>query len=143
MSQLGAAVRVPAPHGVELPAFPDERGRLTVAEAGANVPFEIKRVYWITDVPPGARRGGHAHRRATELLVAVAGSFVVRCTHPQHGGEFELGAGGPALLVPPLVWREAVGFTAGAVCLVLASEPYDEDEYVHDLEEFQALAGRA
>lgn len=132
------AVRLVAPHLLGLDEFHDDRGRLTVAET-RDLPFELRRVYWIAGVPPGAWRGGHAHRRVTELLVAAAGRFVVRCRSAEGVQEHELVGGGDALLVPPLVWREVREFSDGAVCLVLASEGHDPEEYVRDPDEFRAL----
>lgn len=126
---------VQVPKVLALPTFPEERGRVSVAEAARHVPFDIKRVYWITDVPSWGRRGGHAHRRVSEALIAVAGELTVRCDHGAATTDFRLQAPDRALLVPPSVWRELSDFEPGAVCLVLASGHYAEDEYIRERRE--------
>ncbi len=129
--------------GVEvltLPQFADDRGSLCKVEALRDVPFDVKRVYWITSVPPGAVRGRHAHRSVTELLVAVSGTFVVHWRGANGSGSVTLRAPCDALLVPPSYWRDLEEFSADAVCLVLASGYYDPDEYVDDPAEFARLS---
>ena len=124
------------PKLLPLPSFPEERGCVSVAEAARHVPFDIQRVYWITGVPSWGRRGGHAHRRVSEVLIAVAGEFTVRCDQGEAATDFRLRAPDSALLVPPPAWRELSEFAPGAVCLVLASGLYDEDEYIRKRSEF-------
>ena len=118
------------PQVLTLPQFADERGSLCKVEALRDVPFEVRRVYWITSVPPGSVRGRHAHTTVSELLVAVAGSFVVHWSGPDDSGSVTLRGPRDALLVPPPYWRDLVDFSSDAVCLVLASGYYDPDEYV-------------
>jgi dTDP-4-dehydrorhamnose 3,5-epimerase-like enzyme len=135
-----ATPRAAGPREIALPQHLEERGTLAVVESTRDVPFTIERVYWISQVPAGARRGGHAHREVVEVLVAAEGSFSVVCDDGEETLEFALSAtSGRALLVPPLVWRELAQFSPGAVCLVLASQPYAQDEYVCDRGEFGRL----
>ena len=121
----------------ELPKHVDPRGNLTVAEQMKNVPFDIARVYWTYDIPAGERRGGHAHRTCQEIIIAVSGSFDV--TLDDGSGQKEthhLNHPYQGLYVGTGVWRTLEDFSSGAVCLVLASELFDEDEYWYDYDEF-------
>lgn len=127
------------PQVLRLPEFRDGRGCLSAAEGLRHVPFAIERVYWITEAPPSARRGGHAHREVVEVIVAAAGSFTVDCDDGDSTTEMPLQAPSAALLLPTHVWREVRDFSSGAVCLVLASGPYREEEYIRDREEFSRL----
>ena len=122
---------------IELPKHIDPRGNLTVAEQMKNVPFDIARVYWTYDIPAGERRGGHAHRTCQEIIIAVSGSFDV--TLDDGSGQKEthhLNHPYQGLYVGTGVWRTLEDFSSGAVCLVLASELFDEDEYWYDYDEF-------
>ncbi len=122
---------------IELPKHVDPRGNLTVAEQMKNVPFDIARVYWTYDIPAGERRGGHAHRTCQEIIIAVSGSFDV--TLDDGSGQKEthhLNHPYQGLYVGTGVWRTLEDFSSGAVCLVLASELFDEDEYWYDYDEF-------
>lgn len=139
MTRSQRATRGARPRVLRLPEFHDQRGCLTAAEGLRQVPFAIERVYWITDAPPSARRGGHAHREVLEVIVAAAGSFTVDCDVGDSTTEIPLQAPSAALLVPPHVWREVRDFSSGAVCLVLASGPYRDEEYIRDREEFCRL----
>jgi hypothetical protein len=121
---------------VDIPTLPDERGSISVVHAGVETPFPIARVYFLHGVPAGAERGGHAHRRLLQAIIALSGSFVLRCHDGQSWGERELRDPSEAILIPPMTWRELKGFSSGAVCLVLASEPYDESDYIRDFDEF-------
>ena len=128
------------PSLVPIPSFNDERGELCALESFTSIPFAIERVYWISSVPPGALRGCHAHRSVHEALVAVSGSFSVSWECGDERGVSVLASSSPeALVLPPLLWREVTGFSPGAVCLVLASGPYDEAEYVNDRDELDRL----
>ena len=125
---------------IDLPEITDPRGNLTVAEQLRNVPFDIARVYWTYDIPAGERRGGHAHRSCEEVIIAVSGSFDV--TLDDGCGETEthhLNHPYQGLYVGTNVWRTLEDFSSGAVCLVLASELFDEDEYIYNYEEFQQI----
>lgn len=122
---------------IVLPKHIDPRGNLTVAEQMKNVPFDIARVYWTYDIPSGERRGGHAHRTCEEIIIAVSGSFDVTLDDG-HGGKETHHLNHPyqGLYVGTGVWRTLEDFSSGAVCLVLASELFDEDEYIYDYDEF-------
>lgn len=124
-----------SPQVLELSSFTEARGRLCVAEATQDVPFDIERVYWISDVPGASWRGGHAHRTVSEALIAVAGEFSVRCELDGEITDFRMQDPGRALLLPPTAWRVLSDFSPGAICLVLASAPYDKDEYILERDE--------
>ena len=125
---------------IDLPKHIDPRGNLTVAEQLRNVPFDIARVYWTYDVPSGERRGGHAHRSCEEIIIAVSGSFDVAVFDGQVYQTFHLNHPYQGLYVGTGVWRTLEDFSSGAVCLVLASELFDESEYIYDYQEFLKLA---
>lgn len=125
---------------IELPKHIDPRGNLTVAEEHKNIPFDIKRVYWTYDVPGGESRGGHAHREIHEVLVATSGSFTVTLDDGKETTTVLLNHPWQGLLIPPCTWRTLNDFSSGAVCLVLASELYDEAEYINDYDEFLEIA---
>ncbi len=131
------------PRILPLPTLSSEDGDLTVVESERAWPFAIARVYYIYDVPTSANRGGHAHKRCHELLIALRGEFSV--TLEACDGEiteFRLSDPAVALYVPPLYWRTLCQFTAAACCLVLASEHYDAGEYLRDHDEFRRFPGR-
>ena len=115
------------------------RGALTVTEQGRDVPFDIRRAYWIYDVPSGESRGGHAHKELRQLLVAISGSFRVVLDNGRERREIMLNHPWQGLLIVPGVWRTLEDFSSGAVCLCLASEHYDEEEYIRDYAEFKTL----
>ena len=125
---------------VEIPTSEDQRGALCIAEANRHVPFSIERGYWIYDVPGDARRGCHSHLTVEELVIAVAGEFTVHCDNGVECATIRLDDPSRGLLVGSGVWRELDMFSPGSVCLVLASGPYAEDEYVRDYPIFSALA---
>ena len=120
----------------------DPRGSLSFLEGGRDIPFNIRRVYYLHDVPYGAKRGGHAHRQLRQAIIALSGSFVVRTHDGASWSEDLLADPTQALLVPTMTWRELVGFTSGAVCVVLASDHYDESDYIRDFDEFVASVAR-
>jgi dTDP-4-dehydrorhamnose 3,5-epimerase-like enzyme len=124
---------------VPLGRFDEERGSLCVAEASRHVPFQIKRIYWVFSVPQDRERGHHAHREQHELMVAVRGAFTVHTDDGQVRITHRLDCSDRGLLVPKMVWHHLSGFSEDAVCLVLASGPYDEAEYVRDYKEFREL----
>ena len=121
---------------IDLPKMFDQRGNLTVAEQFKNVPFGIKRVYWVYDVPGGESRGGHAHKECKEFIIAVSGSFHVTLDDGADKKSYLLNHPYQGLLVDTGVWRTLDDFSSGAVCLVLASEFYDESDYIRDYDEF-------
>jgi hypothetical protein len=130
-------------HGVdqcrllEFPKFHDPRGNLTFLEGCDQVPFEIRRAYWIYGVPGGGKRGGHAYRELHEVLIALSGSFEVQLDDGRRHRTYLLNRGYTGLYVPNLIWRELESFSTNAVCLILASEPYSEADYIRDPAELQ------
>ena len=124
---------------VELPNVDDERGSLTSIEAGPQVPFEIRRVFYLHNVR--GERGGHAHRSTRQLLVPVAGRFCVELADGRTSAKYALNDPHRALLVPPLTWIRLSSFSPDAVCLVLADTRYGEVEYIRDWDEFVLLTG--
>lgn len=117
---------------IELPSVSDPRGNLTFVQDGGPVPFTVKRVYYLYDVPGGSVRGGHAHRRLHEFIIAAAGSFDVVLSDGAEVRRFTLRRAHYGLYVPPMVWRELEHFSSGSVSLVLASLAYDESDYYRD-----------
>lgn len=124
----------------ELPIVHDPQGNLTFIEQKRHVPFEIARVYHLYDVPGGATRGGHAHRDCEELLVAMSGSFEVVLDDGREKKSVRLSRSHLGLYLPPMIWRELIDFSSGSVCMVLASEYYDEADYIRDYGEFLGAA---
>ncbi len=122
---------------IQLPKIVDPRGNLTVAEELKNVPFDIKRAYWVYDVPGGESRGGHAHKRLRQLIVALSGSFHVTLDNGHERKTYLLNHPWEGLYVETGIWRTLDDFSSGAVCMVLASEPYDEDDYIYEYDDFQ------
>jgi hypothetical protein len=123
---------------VELPRIVDARGNLTAIEGGVQVPFAIARIYYLYDVPGGASRGGHAHLRNVEFLIAAMGSFDVVLDNGRDRKRIHLNRSYFGVLVPTMVWRELDNFSSGSVCLVLASEHYAETDYIREYEDFRA-----
>ena len=121
---------------IDLPKIADSRGNLTFIEGGRHVSFDIKRVYYLYDVPGGAERGGHAHKDLHQLIVAISGSFDVVLNDGRGKKRFHLNRSHYGLYICPMIWREMDNFSSGAVCLVLASNLYDEADYYRDYNEF-------
>lgn len=138
----GAPQGVAACRLIELPKVSDPRGNLTFIEGSRHVPFEIARVYYLYDVPGGESRGGHAHKQLQQLIIAMSGSFDVLVDDGRKKQTFTLNRSYVGLYVPTMIWRELVNFSSGAVCTVLASHRYDEDDYFRDYEAFLAAASR-
>jgi hypothetical protein len=113
-----------------------EKGNISVIENGKTVPFEVKRVYYLYDVPGGESRGGHAHKELRQLIVAASGSFNVTLDDGNVKRTFTLNRPNQGLLVVPGIWRELDDFSSGSVCLVLASCLYDKNDYIRDYNEF-------
>ncbi len=126
---------------IEIPKIEDRRGNLSVIEKDCT-PFEIKRVYYLYDVPSDAYRGGHAHKDQAELLVALSGSFEVILNDGQTQTKVMLNKPNKGLIIPEGIWRELENFSAGSVCLVLASDVYKEEDYIRDYEVFKSFKGR-
>ena len=123
---------------IDLPRVNDPRGNLTFIEGGRHVPFELKRIFYLYDVPGGAMRAGHALKRCHQFIVATSGSFDVILNDGAERKRFQLNRSYYGLYVPPLVWREIDNFSSNSVCVVLASETYDESDYYRDYEDFLA-----
>ena len=127
---------------INLPKIFDPRGNLTVAEGLNQVPFAVSRVYWTYDVPSGESRGGHAHKHCREIIIAISGSFNVTLDNGTERKAFHLNHPWQGLLVETNVWRTLDDFSSGAVCLVLASDPYEEEDYIRDYDEYIAQIGK-
>ena len=123
---------------VELPKIHEPRGNLTFIEGERHVPFDIKRVYYLYDVPGGAERGGHAHRELQQLIIAMSGSFDVVLDDGMSRRRVHLNRSYQGLYVCSMIWRELDNFSSGSVCMVLASNLYDEADYYRDYEDFIA-----
>ena len=121
---------------VDLPKIADPRGNLTFIEGGRHIPFDIKRAYYLYDVPGGAERGGHAHRDLYQLIIAISGSFDIVLDDGRGTKRFHLARSYYGLYVCPMIWREMNNFSSGAVCLVLASNQYDESDYYRNYDDF-------
>ena len=126
---------------IDLPKIADPRGNLTFVEGGRHVPFEIKRVFYLYDVPGGADRGGHALKTCHQFLIAMSGSFDVILKDGRDEQRIHLNRSYCGLMLPPMIWREMDNFSSGSVCLALASEPYDDRGYIRDYDEFLKAAG--
>jgi dTDP-4-dehydrorhamnose 3,5-epimerase-like enzyme len=121
---------------IDLPKIQDPRGNLTFVEGGRHVPFEIKRVFYLYDVPGGETRAGHALKTCFQLVTAVMGSFDLILDDGKERKIFTLNRAYQAVLIPPTVWRELENFSSGAVCMVLASEGYNENGYYRNYSDF-------
>jgi hypothetical protein len=126
---------------IDLPKIADARGNLTFVEEGRHVPFEIKRVFYLYDVPGGAERGGHANKELHQLIIAMSGSFDIVLDDGQNKQRFHLNRSYNGLYVCPMIWRELDNFSSGSVCLVLASNLYDPDDYYRDYNQFLRARG--
>jgi hypothetical protein len=126
---------------IELPRIDSASGSLTSVNGAVEVPFEIRRVFFLYDVVAGAERGGHAHRELEQVWVAALGSFRAVLDDGRERQTVDLRQPNVGLYIPPMVWTELVDFASGTICVVLASQPYDESEYVRDYERFRRLAG--
>lgn len=128
------------PEIVVLPAYRDELGALSVIEGESPFPFDIRRVYFLFDVPSYATRGSHAHKELHQLIIAISGSFRVTLDDGQTETDYFLDRPDRALAVPPGYWRTLTGFSAGSAALVLASHEYDPLDYIRDYDEFREWA---
>lgn len=125
---------------LNVPRISDPRGSLSFIEGGSHVPFDIKRVYYLYDVPGGSDRGSHAHRHLHQFIVAMSGSFDVILDDGESSNRFHLNRSYYGLYVCPMMWRYLDNFSSGAVCMVLASDYYDESDYIRDYSEFVSLS---
>ena len=124
---------------IDLPKIHDPRGNLTFIEGQSHVPFSIERVYYLYDVPGGSERGGHAHKKLQQFIVAMSGSFDVILNDGERTQRVHLNRSYNGLLLCPMIWRELDNFSSGAVCMVLASRRYSEDDYIRDFEQYAQL----
>lgn len=125
---------------INLPKITDHRGNLTFIEGGRHIPFDIKRVYYLYDVPGGASRAAHGHRNLRQLMVSMAGAFDVTLDDGYERKVFHLNRSYYGLYVPSMIWRDLDNFSSGSVCMVLASDVYDEGDYFRDYDTFLAAA---
>ncbi len=121
---------------IDLPKINDERGNLTFIEGEKHVPFTIKRIYYLYDVPGGATRAGHAHKKLQQFLIAMSGSFDVTVDDGRQKIKFHLNRSYYGLFVPSMIWREIDNFSSGSVCVALASEYFDEADYYRHYPDF-------
>lgn len=136
-------VTVEACSVLEFPRINDPRGNLTFIEGGRHIPFAINRMYYLYDVPGGAERGGHAHKNLQQIIIAISGSFDVVLDDGRARKSVSLNRSYFGLHIRPMIWRELVNFSSGAVCAVLASEVYDEADYIRDYSAFLSARGLA
>ena len=121
---------------IELPKISDVRGNLTFVESGRHVPFDLKRVYYLYDVPGGAERGAHGHKDLEQFIVALSGSFDVLLDDGHNKKRIQMNRPYYGLYVCPMIRRDITNFSSGAVCMVFASEYYDEADYFRDYDQF-------
>src|SRR5574341_644725 len=117
---------------IKFPKVTDPRGNLTFIEGKKHIPFHIQRVYYMYDVPGGAERGGHAHKKLKQIIIALSGSFDVLLDNGEKRKKYHLNRSYYGLYIPPMVWREINNFSSGSICLILASEYYDEKDYFRE-----------
>ena len=128
---------------IDLPKISDPRGNLTFVQGNDHVPFGIQRVYYLYDVPGGAERGGHAHKDLRQLIIAMSGSFDVILDDGHGKKRHHLNRSYNGLYICPMIWREIDNFSSGSVCMVLASNLYDEADYYRDYNEYLAAIGQS
>jgi dTDP-4-dehydrorhamnose 3,5-epimerase-like enzyme len=123
-------------HVIELPRIDERRGNLTFVESGRHIPFDIKRVYYLYDVPGGAARAAHGHKALHQLMIAMSGSFDVTLDDGFKKEKFHLNRSYYGLYIPPMIWRDLDNFSSGSVCMVLASDFYEESDYFREYDDF-------
>jgi len=121
---------------IELPKISERKGAITPIYSSEHIPFNIARIYYLYDVPGGASRGGHAHKELQQLIVSVMGAFDVVLDDGNDRKHVHLDRSYNGLYIKPMIWRELENFSSGGICLVLASMPYDEDDYIRDYETY-------
>jgi len=124
---------------VHLPKIHNEAGNLTALENQKSIPFDVKRVYYLYDVPGGAERGGHGHKNLQQFIISLSGSFDVLIDDGTNKKVVHLDRPYIGLHIIPGIWRELLNFSSGAICLVLASEKYDETDYIRDFEVYKSF----
>ena len=133
---MALEISIERAHIIELPKIHDPRGNLTFVEGGRHIPFDIRRVYYLYDVPGGESRAGHAHKTLEQFLIAMSGSFDVTLDDGTVRRKYHLNRSYVGLYIPNMLWREIDNFSSGAVCMVLASTYYDEADYFREYEDF-------
>lgn len=126
---------------IELPKIADSRGNLTFIENQRHIPFDTRRVYYLYDIPGGESRGAHGHKALEQLMIAVSGSFEVVLSDGKNEERFSLNRPFQGLYIPPKTWRILENFSSGSVCMVLASLPYSEEDYIRNYDDFLKYAG--
>lgn len=121
---------------IDLEKISDPRGNLTFIEGRKHIPFDIRRVYYVYDVPGGSERGGHAHKGLKQLVIALSGSFDIILNDGKDKKTFHLSRSYYGLYICPMIWREMNNFSSNSICLVLASNEYSEDDYYRDFESY-------
>lgn len=124
---------------IKLPCNVNERGSIAVAQNSSELPFAIKRIFYIYDIPSDSKRGGHSHYRCEQFIIAVSGSFVVKVFDGKDWTEFTLSRPYMGLYIPAGLWRTLEDFSSGSVCLTLCPDSFDEADYVRDIEKFKDL----
>ena len=127
---------------ISLPKLSDSRGDLSFIENNHQIPFNIKRVYYLYNVPHDAKRGAHSHKNLEQLMIAISGSFDITLDDGINKQTYHLNSPSKGLYIPSLIWRDIQNFSDDAVCIVLASEPYDESDYIRDYQNFLDLRGK-
>lgn len=136
MNQLTKKIKI-----INFAKILDKRGNLTFIEGKNHIPFDIKRVYWIYDVPGGQKRGGHAYKTLQEVIIALSGSFDVILDDGNEKKKFSLNRSYYGLYVPKMIWRYVENFSTNSLCLVLASDKYNDKDYIRNYKEFIATIG--
>ena len=124
---------------IQFPKIYDPRGNLTFLEGGEHIPFTIKRVYWLYDVPGGETRGGHAYKKLQEVVISLSGSFDLILDDGRDKWRFSLNRSYIGVYVPNMIWRTLENFSTNSFCLILSSLPFSEEDYLRDYQEFQKL----
>ena len=122
---------------IELVQIPNRAGNITAVTNNENIPFDVKRVFYIYDIPGGEERGAHAHKECHQFLIAASGSFEVELDDGKNKRTITLNRPYFGLHIPPGIWAAEKGFSSGAICLVLASDKYDETDYIRNYEDYQ------
>ncbi|MBU1674085.1 FdtA/QdtA family cupin domain-containing protein [Patescibacteria group bacterium] len=122
---------------IDLPIIADQRGNLSIAEESQAIPFPMKRIYYLYDVPTGAARGGHAHKEMESVIIALSGSFDVIVDDGKKKEKFFMNRPHYGIYVPPFTWREIVNFSSNSIALAIVSTPYDEADYIREYESFK------
>lgn len=126
---------------IELPRIHDQRGNLTFIENSRHIPFDIKRVYYLYDVPGGASRAAHGHKALHQLMIAMSGSFDITLDDGVEKKKYHLNRSYYGLYIPPMMWRDLDNFSSGAVCMVMASDYFDESDYYRNYVDFVKAVG--